>query len=174
MSKDNSCFILSILWSSNRSKCFIKYHNTFAKDYKLQSRKPLLHDNFLYINRYNFLVVSLFPIIFLAISFSCFGCCFNMKLRSIQSAQATNVEYLLSVYCEGHIFHTPLLQALQSWYSFFFFFFYFLLVICIRNLNIFISATEVLKHYRYIMLWRNIQPVERMTSSIMTDTWVVT
>ena len=122
MPKDNSCFILSILWSSNRSKCFIKYHNTFAKDYKLQSRKPRLHDNFLYINRYNFLVVSLFPIIFLAISFSCFGCCFNMKLRSIQSAQATNVEYLLSVYCEGHIFHTPLLQDLQSWYSFFFFF----------------------------------------------------
>ena len=47
-------------------------------------------------------------------------------------------EYLLSVYREGHVFHTPLLQALQSWYSFFF---YFLAVTCVRNLNIFISVT---------------------------------
>ena len=75
MPKDNSCFILSIFWSTNRSNCFIKYHNTFVKDCNLQSRKPP------YINRYNLLVVSLFPTLFLAISFSCFGCSFNMKLR---------------------------------------------------------------------------------------------
>ena len=52
-------------------------------------------------------------------------------------------EYLLSVYREGRIFRTPLLQAYKADVHFFF---YFLAVICVRNINIFISAREVLEY----------------------------
>ena len=44
-------------------------------------RKPRQHDNFLHINKYNSLVVSPFPILFFTISFSCFDCCFDMKIK---------------------------------------------------------------------------------------------
>ena len=52
--------------------------------------------------------------------------------------------------------------------------FYFLVVICWRNRNIFISATEVLEHRWCIMAWRNIQPVACVTLPIVAHTWVVT
>ena len=57
--------------STNRSKYFIMYSNTFAKGYYLQSKKSSQPDNFLHIKRYNFFVVSTFAILFLMISFSC-------------------------------------------------------------------------------------------------------
>ena len=110
--------------------------------------------------------------------------------KSTQSVQSTNVGFLVFPFsssllnsCLSNLWISserlswrPHLSysSYPSFTKLIFILFYFLVVICLRNLNIFLSATEVLEHCWYIMLWRNTQPVWRVTLSIVTDAWVVT
>ena len=109
--------------------------------------------------------------------------------KSTQSAQSANVGFLVFP-CSSSLLKSCLSNLWSSkclsWRSHYsdssspsfakviLVLFYFLVVICLRYLNILISATEVLEHCWCIMAWRNIQPVVCVPLPIVAYTWVLT
>ena len=67
------------------------------------------HHNFLHINRYNFTVASPFPILFLTISFSCFGCCFNMKFNQCNQHNQQILVFYFSHFYLVYLIHVCLI-----------------------------------------------------------------